>query len=223
MADATDVLQDLSSRFLSMQRSQEAVRVLGVTSSLLRCFLFFDICYLITGVALITMALADHLEHKERMLMLGGFFGVFASLSALVNSLASHGIRTWKRGLVLPWLIFFLMLFGMLFMHLVHALYFKQARWRHVFLFFAVIGVFSCWRHMYKQYLLMARPKPEAQVVVDIESIMREYLATGSHVSNAKDLPPTYEDVTEKPPEYDATMQEGHVNVDEKPNDQLTQ
>ena len=60
-------------------------------------------------------------------------------------------------------------------------------------------------------------------MVVDIESMMREYLATSSHVSNAKDLPPKYEDVTEKPPEYDATMQEGHVNVDEKPNDQLTQ
>merc|ERR1719308_555866 len=139
--------------------------------------------------------------------MFGGLFGVFASVSALVNSLASHGIRTWRRNFLLPWLAFFLVVLGMLIMHMAHSLYFEQTQWRHVFLFFANIAVFSCWRHVHKQYILMALPRPQHQTVVDVESVMREYLSPVTTMSNPKDLPPKYEEVEELPPQYDpATM-----------------
>merc|ERR1711892_996515 len=105
---AMDTLRDLSSALWTLRSNQEAARVLRTTNSLLRCFLFFDICYLISGIALITMALTNQLDHRDRMIMFGGLFGVFASVSALVNSLASHGIRTWRRNFLLPWLAFFL-------------------------------------------------------------------------------------------------------------------
>jgi len=205
---AMDTLRDLSSALWTIRSNNEAARVLRTTNSLLRCFLFFDICYLISGIALITMALTNQLEHKDRMIMFGGLFGVFASVSALVNSLASHGIRTWRRNFLLPWLAFFLVVLGMLIMHMAHSLYFEQTQWRHVFLFFANIAVFSCWRHMHKQYILMALPRPQHQTVVDVESVMREYLSPVTTMSNPKDLPPKYEEVEELPPQYDpATME----------------
>lgn len=204
-----DTLRDLSSALWTIRSNQEAARVLRTTNSLLRCFLFFDICYLISGIALITMALTNQLDHRDRMIMFGGLFGVFASISALVNSLASHGVRTWRRNFLLPWLAFFLVVLGMLIMHMAHSLYFEQTQWRHVFLFFANIAVFSCWRHMHKQYILMALPRPqEQQTIVDVESVVREYLSPVTTVSNPKDLPPKYEEVEELPPQYDPTTME---------------
>merc|ERR1712055_269403 len=205
---AMDTLRDLSSALWTIRTNQEAARVLRTTNSLLRCFLFFDICYLISGIALITMALTNQLEHRDRMIMFGGLFGVFASVSALVNSLASHGVRTWKRNFLLPWLAFFLVVLGMLIMHMAHSLYFEHTQWRHVFLFFANIAVFSCWRHMHKQYIIMALPRPQEQTVVDVESVVREYLSPVTTASNPKDLPPKYEEVEELPPQYDANTME---------------
>merc|ERR1712088_373833 len=203
-----NTIRNITSTIWSIRSRHQASRILRTTHLLLRCFLFFDICYLISGIALITMALTNQLENKDKMIMFGGLFGVFASVSALVNSLASHGVRTWRRNFLLPWLAFFLVVLGMLIMHMAHSLYFEQTQWRHVFLFFANIAVFSCWRHMHKQYLLMALPRPQHQTVVDVESVMREYLSPVTTMSNPKDLPPKYEEVEELPPQYDpATME----------------
>ena len=69
------------------------------------------------------MALTNQIENRDKMIMFGGLFGVFASISALVNrygfnsepnrivsnfifSLASHGVRTWRRNFLLPWMEF---------------------------------------------------------------------------------------------------------------------
>jgi len=199
---AMDTLRDLSSALWTIRSNQEAARVLRTTNSLLRCFLFFDICYLISGIALITMALTNQLENRDNMIMFGGLFGVFASVSALCNSLASHGIRTWKRSFLLPWMSFFLVVLVLLIMHMGHSLYFQRAQWRHVFLFFANIAVFSCWRHMQKQYILMALPRPQT-VVIDVEAVVREYLGNTATTAPLKDLPPKYEDVEDSPPQYD--------------------
>ena len=80
-----DTVRDLSSALWSLRTSQEAARLLRTSLSLLRCFLFFDICYLVAGIALITMGLMDNHNQKASMIMFGGMFGVFASLSALCN------------------------------------------------------------------------------------------------------------------------------------------
>jgi len=201
-SDPLETLRDLSSALWTIRSNQEATRVLRTTNSLLRCFLFFDICYLISGIALITMALTNQLDNRDKMIMFGGLFGVFASISALCNSLASHGVRTWRRKFLLPWLCFFLVVLVLLIMHMGHSLYFQRAQWRHVFLFFANIAVFSCWRHMQKQFILMALPKPHS-VVVDVEAVVREYLNPVTTFSPLKDLPPKYEDLGDLPPQYD--------------------
>jgi len=84
-SDPIETLRDLSSALWTIRSNQEATRVLRTTNSLLRCFLFFDICYLISGIALITMALTNQLDNRDKMIMFGGLFGVFASISALCN------------------------------------------------------------------------------------------------------------------------------------------
>merc|ERR1711974_423777 len=86
----------------------EAARLLRTSLSLLRCFLFFDICYLIGGITLISMALSNQVKDQDnRMVFAGGLLTLFGSLSAMCNSLASHGLGTWRRAFLLPWLLFF--------------------------------------------------------------------------------------------------------------------
>jgi len=216
-----DTARDLGSALWSLRATQESAKILRTTYSLLRCFLFFDICYLIAGLTLITLALTNQLNDKDRMIMVGGFFSLFASMSAMCNSLASHGVRTWRRSFLMPWLVFFLLVLAFLTLNLAQAIYRLQfhIEWRHVFLFFATYAVFSCWRHMQRQYLIMSLPRPE-QVVVDVESVVREYLRPSTSVSPAGDLPPKYEEIGEDipPPQYDestmnVTLPEEVVNT----------
>merc|ERR1712180_332969 len=160
-----DSMRDLSSALWSLRTSQEAARLLRTSLSLLRCFLFFDICYLIGGITLISMALSNQVNDQEnKMVFAGGLLTLFGSLSAMCNSLASHGLRTWRRAFLLPWLLFFLLPAQVFYEH--HL----RLKWEHLFLFLATYCLFSCWRHIHKQYLVMAFPRPE-QVVVDVESV----------------------------------------------------
>merc|ERR1712212_1339455 len=157
-----DTVRDLSSALWSLRTSQEAARLLRTSLSLLRCFLFFDICYLIGGITLISMALSNQVKDQDnRMVFAGGLLTLFGSLSAMCNSLASHGLRTWRRAFLLLAQVFYQ--------------YHLRLKWEHLFLFLATYCLFSCWRHIHKQYLVMAFPRPE-QVVVDVESVVRDYL-----------------------------------------------
>ena len=84
-----DTVRDLSSALWSLRTSQEAARLLRTSLSLLRCFLFFDICYLIGGITLISMALSNQVNDQEnRMVFAGGLLTLFGSLSAMCNRLA---------------------------------------------------------------------------------------------------------------------------------------
>merc|ERR1711978_673521 len=119
-----DTVRDLSSALWSLRTSQEAARLLRTSLSLLRCFLFFDICYLIGGITLISMALSNQVNDQEnKMVFAGGLLTLFGSLSAMCNSLASHGLRTWRRAFLLPWLLFFLLVLAFLFLHLAQVFY----------------------------------------------------------------------------------------------------
>merc|ERR1719228_1019350 len=214
-------MRDLSTALWSLRNHQESARLLRTSLSLLRCFLFFDICYLIGGITLIVMALSHQMEDQDnKIVFTGGLLTLFASLSAMCNSLASHGVRVWRRGFLLPWLLFFLLVLAFLFLHLAQVFYQYHLRlkWEHLFLFLATYCLFSCWRHIHKQYLVMAFPRPE-QVVVDVESVVRDYLRPATAHSPPGDLPPKYEEVQAAaaqvseeeapPPQYDESMTMG--------------
>merc|ERR1712064_220084 len=163
-AGGMESMRDLSSALWSLRTSQEAARLLRTSLSLLRCFLLCDIWYLIGGITLISMALSNQVNDQEnRMVFAGGLLTLFGSLSAMCNSLASHGLRTWRRAFLLPWLLFFLLVLAFLFLHLAQVFYQYHLRlkWEHLFLFLATYCLFSCWRHIHKQYLVMAFPRPE--------------------------------------------------------------
>ena len=63
--------------------------------SISRCFLFFDVCYLLSGVTLMAMALTDTavgvaeggatVGDKYTLIISGAGFGIFATVSAMCN------------------------------------------------------------------------------------------------------------------------------------------
>lgn len=207
--EAVSNLRELSSTLSTIRTQSEGSKILRASTSLLRCMMFFDLCYLITGMSLITVGLtgSGSSNRQEHMIMLGGVFGIAASISALCNSLAAHGLRSWRRGFLVPWLMYYLMILGILVMYLARLFYFHALNLKQVFLFLSCMMLFSCWRHLQKQFLLMAYPKPE-QVVVDVEAVVRDLIGRSSPATthdNAKDLPPKYEEVAELPPQYNPT------------------
>eukprot|EP00088_Acartia_fossae_P037621 TRINITY_DN38818_c0_g1_i1.p1 TRINITY_DN38818_c0_g1~~TRINITY_DN38818_c0_g1_i1.p1 ORF type:complete len:160 (-),score=8.11 TRINITY_DN38818_c0_g1_i1:32-511(-) len=151
-------LRQLSTTLSTFRTTTEAARVLRNSTSLLRCMMFFDLCYLITGISLITVGLTNtgFYSKKEQMIVLGGAFGIGASISALCNSLATHGLRSWRRGFLLPWLIYYLIILCALVMVLARFFYYEPLNLKQVFLFMICLCLFSCWRHLQKQFLLMA-------------------------------------------------------------------
>ena len=158
---------------------------------------------LLTGIGMIVLAVTNNIEiaQKKNFILAGGAMGFFASTSALVNCLASHGVKTWKRSFILPWLGYYLIIFISLVLFLANSVYKSQFKWVHIFMLLGTVLLYSCWRHMYRQYQLMLRPRPQ-QVVVDVESLMRGILQTPARptTSTTQDLPPKYEELEEVPP-----------------------
>jgi len=210
-------LRQLSSTLWTLRNTQESSRVLRTSQSLLRFFLFFDICYLLSGIALVTLALAHQMENRSQMVLYGGLFGLGASLSAMCNFLASHGLRTWRRALLLPWLLFFLLVLGLLTATMVRDLWCHRVQWRHVLLFVANLLIFSCWRHMQRQFLLMSLPRPEGLSSQDVEAVLREVQEVREVLQPLplhKDCPPKYEEVEgEDPPRYDEITMGGRLQA----------
>jgi len=211
-------VRNITGALTAIHSAEEAVKTIRTSWSILRCFLFFDICYLMSSVTLIVMALTSDKENSE-MILFGGAFGIFATISAMCNSLACHGLRCWRRSFLIPWLSFYLMVLGIVTTCSLQALYSQNflLEWRHIFLFFAIFTIFYCWSHIKKQFLVMAYPRPD-QVTLDIETVVRDFLrpswyGTGNRNSNVVsqsppgDLPPKYEDL-DLPPQYDETMSE---------------
>ena len=50
------------------RNNDESIRIYRGTVSLLRCFMFFDVCWLLSGIALIVMALTSNVyPSKEKV------------------------------------------------------------------------------------------------------------------------------------------------------------
>eukprot|EP00092_Neocalanus_flemingeri_P006631 GFUD01007154.1.p1 GENE.GFUD01007154.1~~GFUD01007154.1.p1 ORF type:complete len:221 (+),score=32.58 GFUD01007154.1:73-735(+) len=191
----------LNPSLLAIRTSEESAKILKATICLLKCFLFIDFCYLVTGIIMIVMALSSHVSDKDQILY-GGFFGLFAAMSAMCNCLARHGVRVWRRELLIPWLLFYPWVLGFLVINLVHTLCTTNFHLEihQIVLFIVIFTVFSCWRQMNRQFMLMAFARPGQ---IDVQAAVRDYLST----STGNDLPPKYEEVEDLPPQYDeATM-----------------
>ena len=140
-------------------------QIIQSTHSLLRCFLFFDTCWIISAAFLVIWSIWLNSNVNPQLITLGGLMGIYSLISAFVNSLARYGVKSWTRGLLIPWLGFYMMIFIVLTANLLESLMSSRDpfQWHHIFLILASFAAFCCWQHMYKQYNLMMTPRSQAK------------------------------------------------------------
>jgi len=158
---------------LAIRASEESAHILKATLCLLKCFFLLDVCYLLAGISMIVMAHSNHTSNND-LVLCGGLFGLFAAMSAMCNSLARHGVRVWRRELIIPWLLFYPWVLGFLVIHLMHNLSTTNfhLELHQVLVFIGIFSIFSCWRQMNRQFTIMAsaRPTPVIQNKTQIQN-----------------------------------------------------
>merc|ERR1711974_30681 len=126
----------------------------------------------------------------------------FFSASLICNGLAIYGLKSWKRGFILPWLVFHSAVKIFLILAFISNILNYSLNLNQLFLLVVLMLIISAWRHMQIQFILMGMPRPST-MVLDPESVSSENCQRYPE----NDLPPKYEEVTEIPPKYDeATM-----------------
>lgn len=131
-----------------------------------------------------------------------------APAAAMCDVLALRGLRQWRRGYLLPWLVYYFILVALVFSTTISGLCHSGIKWKYLILILCVMCFFSAWRHVRRQYSEMAFERPTCRTIEELAVDMR---ATGCSPATAEapanDLPPKYEDL-EQPPAYHETSNE---------------
>jgi len=182
------------------------------TMATLKLLIFFDVCYFIASIVLVCVGFSTNTQQRDSLTIAGGVLGLFSIITFSCNSLAVHGLRTWKRLLLVPWLIFWLVILGSLVFQLITSVFFRSGHhnmpgFQQALELILCFCVFSVWCNMRKQVALMAHSREELQSAFNVDNITiaRDLFASTttsgqSRVDPAKDLPPKYEDCTDAPP-----------------------
>jgi len=76
------------------------------------------------------------------------------------SSLAIYGVTSWKRGFILPWLIFYSAVKIFLILALISNIMNYALNLHQLFLLLVLFSVISAWRHIQIQFILMGMPRP---------------------------------------------------------------
>lgn len=188
-----------------------------------------NITYTVVGVVFLFLSMFPTADmnftvyQKEHFFRLGIFISIFSPVALITDLLALKGLRQWRRGLMIPWLILYGILIALAFAVAITELYHRGIRWPLLLLAFCSLLVFSRWRHLSLQYKLMGiyPEKPSErnidQLADDIRVVTELELRTEGYpnsrvlndctdgVPRARELPPKYEDL-DQPPKYDEQM-----------------
>ena len=91
-------------------------------------------------------------ELESLFFLLGVFISIFSPVALITDLLALKGLRQWRRGLMIPWLILYGILIALAFAVAITELYHRGIRWPLLLLAFCSLLVFSRWRHLSLQY-----------------------------------------------------------------------
>jgi len=188
-----------------------------------------NITYTVVGVVFLFLSMFPTADmnftvyQKAHFFRLGIFISIFSPVALITDLLALKGLRQWRRGLMIPWLILYGILIALAFAVAITELYHRGIRWPLLLLAFCSLLVFSRWRHLSLQYKLMGiyHEKPSErnidQLADDIRVVTELELRTEGYPNprvltdctdgfpRARELPPKYEDL-DQPPKYDERM-----------------
>lgn len=193
--------------------------------STIRFLSVLNITYSIVGIIFITLAQFP----PENLVMQQGLFarlGVvllfFSPMALIADLLALHGLRQYKRVLLLPWLVFYAVMLALAFSVFLTEIFHNGVRWHVLILGLVALMMFTRWRHINLQFKLMSvypdRPTEQsisqlaAVVTASSSAAAAAARSTSSGGGQTSDLlknmpppPPKYEDL-EQPPQYEDVL-----------------
>merc|ERR1711953_419046 len=138
-----------------------------------------------------------------QFLKLGVLVSLFAPLALSCELMALRGLRTWRKALLLPWLVLYAILVALVMSVVLPGTFHSGFHWRYLLLGLCCLCFFSAWRQVRLQYSAMSLPRPTCCTVQDLAEDLRQREAadvTSGPLPN--DLPPKYDDL-EQPPQYE--------------------
>jgi len=158
----------------------------------------FFLGYFVTGLALVVSSVNnfDYYESFDNILF-GSILLGFSLLSAVCNTLALRGVTQEDRRFLLPWLVLYPWVIVFLVVSVCHTLWVTDFHLElyQVFILIIVFGIFTCWKHVYKMFILLRSD------LLHQSGEIERHMNYGT-MPEQDDLPPKYEDCEELPPEY---------------------
>jgi len=202
------------------QNNIQRYRWYVLSVSTIRFLSVLNITYSIVGIIFITLAQFP----PENLVMQQGLFarlGVvllfFSPMALIADLLALHGLRQYKRVLLLPWLVFYAVMLALAFSVFLTEIFHNGVRWHLLVLGLVALMMFTRWRHINLQFKLMSvyPDRPTEQSISELAAVVTatsSAAARSSSVGQTSDLlknmpppPPKYEDL-EQPPQYEDVL-----------------
>jgi len=200
----------------TFRQNVERLKLYKATLSVIRFMSVLNFIYTVVGTAFLIIGLFpkvhDALDitkgQSEQFLKLGVFVSLFAPLALSCDLLALRGLRSWRKGLLIPWLILYAIIVALVMAVVLTGTFHSGFHWRYLLLGLCCLCFFSAWRQVRLQYSAMIFPRPTCCTVEDLATDLRTREAevpVSEPLPN--DLPPKYDDL-EQPPRY-----EDHVQI----------
>jgi len=200
----------------TFRQNVERLKLYRATLSVVRFMAVLNFIYTVVGSAFLIIGLSpqvyDAMEinnaQSAQFLKLGVFVSLFAPLALSCDLLALRGLRTWRKALMLPWLVLYAILVALVMAVVLTGTFHYGFHWRYLLLGLCCLCFFSAWRQIRLQYSAMVLPRPTCCTVEDLATDLRaRELSDVISEPLPNDLPPKYDDL-EQPPMYEEHVQQ---------------
>jgi len=200
----------------TFRQNVERLKLYRATLSVVRFMAVLNFIYTVVGSAFLIIGLspsvyeAMEINNKQsaQFLKLGVFVSLFAPLALSCDLLALRGLRTWRKALMLPWLVLYAILVALVMAVVLTGTFHYGFHWRYLLLGLCCLCFFSAWRQVRLQYSAMVLPRPTCCTVEDLATDLRaRELSDVITEPLPNDLPPKYDDL-EQPPKYEEHVQQ---------------
>merc|ERR1711997_632190 len=195
----------------TFRQNVERMKLYRATLSVVRFMAVLNFIYTVVGTAFLVIGLfpkiyeALDIPHSAspQFLKLGVLVSLFAPLALSCDLMALRGLRTWRKALLLPWLVLYAILVALVMSVVLTGTFHSGFHWRYLLLGLCCLCFFSAWRQVRLQYSAMVLPRPTCCTVEDLATDLRaRELSDVVSDPLPNDLPPKYDDL-EQPPRYD--------------------
>lgn len=115
--------------------------------------------YLLTTWWFSTHFIYFQLDDFTTISISGVFVSLFAPLALSCDLLALRGLRSWRKGLLIPWLILYAIIVALVMAVVLTGTFHGGFHWRFLLLGLCCLCFFSAWRQVRLQYSAMIFPR----------------------------------------------------------------